>query len=53
MSPSKQIGPEFQAFDFTHGRRTYEVFRVVRGRRFSCSTRSPACIRASSISPGG
>ena len=27
MSPSGQIGPEFGAFDFTHGRRTYEVFR--------------------------
>jgi dienelactone hydrolase len=27
MSLGKQIGPEFQAFDFTHGRRTYEVFR--------------------------
>ena len=27
MSLSKQIGPEFQAFDFTHDRRTYEVFR--------------------------
>jgi len=27
MSLSKQIGPEFQEFDFTHDRRTYEVFR--------------------------
>ena len=27
MSFSRQIGPEFQAFDFTHDRRTYEVFR--------------------------
>jgi dienelactone hydrolase len=27
MSLGKQIGPEFQAFDFTHARRTYEVFR--------------------------
>jgi dienelactone hydrolase len=27
MSFSKQFGPEFQAFDFTHDRRTYEVFR--------------------------
>jgi dienelactone hydrolase len=27
MSFSMQIGPEFQAFDFTHDRRTYEVFR--------------------------
>src|SRR5450756_2261322 len=26
---------------------------VVQGRRFSCSTRSPACIRASSTSPVG
>ncbi len=24
---SKQIGPELEAFDFTHDRRTYEVFR--------------------------
>jgi dienelactone hydrolase len=31
MSPSKQIWPEFQAFDFTHDRRTYEVFRGGRG----------------------
>jgi hypothetical protein len=28
MSLSRQIGPEFLAFDFTHERRTYEVFRV-------------------------
>lgn len=27
MSLSKPIGPEFRAFDFTHDRRTYEVFR--------------------------
>ncbi|SDC08952.1 Dienelactone hydrolase [Raineyella antarctica] len=27
MSPSTQIGPEFGAFDFTHDRRTHEVFR--------------------------
>ncbi len=27
MGLSKQIGPEFEAFDFTHDRRTYEVFR--------------------------
>jgi len=27
MSLSKQIGPEFQAFDFTHDRRMYEVLR--------------------------
>ncbi len=27
MSLSTQIGPEFRAFDFTHDRRTYEVFR--------------------------
>ena len=27
MSLSRQIGPEFLAFDFTHDRRTYEVFR--------------------------
>ncbi len=27
MSLSKQIGPEFQAFDFSHERRTFEVFR--------------------------
>jgi hypothetical protein len=27
MSLSKQIGPEFEAFDFTHDQRTYEVFR--------------------------
>lgn len=27
MSCSKQIGPEFEAFDFTHEQRTYEVFR--------------------------
>ena len=27
MSLSRQIGPEFEAFDFTHDRRTYEVFR--------------------------
>jgi dienelactone hydrolase len=27
MSLGKQIGPEFQAFDFTHARGTYEVFR--------------------------
>src|SRR5512133_3607238 len=27
MSRSTEIGPEFQAFDFTHDRRTYEVFR--------------------------
>src|SRR5664280_2148312 len=27
MSLSRRIGPEFQAFDFTHDRRTYEVFR--------------------------
>ena len=27
MNHSKQIGPEFRAFDFTHDRRTYEVFR--------------------------
>jgi dienelactone hydrolase len=31
MSLSNQIGPEFQAFDFTHDRRTYEVFRVGSG----------------------
>jgi hypothetical protein len=46
MSLSKQIGPEFRAFEFTHDRRRYEVFRVVRGQRFSRCTRSPACIRA-------
>ena len=27
MSLSKQIGPEFEAYDFTHDQRTYEVFR--------------------------
>ena len=27
MSLGRQIGPEFQAFDFTHDRGTYEVFR--------------------------
>lgn len=27
MSLGRQIGPEFRAFDFTHGGRTYEVFR--------------------------
>lgn len=27
MSLRKPIGPEFEAFDFTHDRRTYEVFR--------------------------
>jgi Dienelactone hydrolase and related enzymes len=27
MSLSRQIGPEFEAFDFTHDGRTYEVFR--------------------------
>lgn len=27
MSPSEQIGPEFHAYDFSHDRRTYEVFR--------------------------
>jgi dienelactone hydrolase len=27
MSLSRQIGPDFRAFDFTHDRRTYEVFR--------------------------
>lgn len=27
MSVSKQIGPEFEAYDFTHDLRTYEVFR--------------------------
>ena len=27
MSLSKPIGPEFRAFDFTHDRRTYEVFK--------------------------
>jgi hypothetical protein len=27
MSLGQQIGPEFQAFDFTHARRTHEVFR--------------------------
>jgi dienelactone hydrolase len=27
MSLSRQLGPEFEAFDFTHDGRTYEVFR--------------------------
>ena len=27
MTLTKQIGPEFQAFDLRHGGRTYEVFR--------------------------
>jgi hypothetical protein len=53
MNLSRRLGPYFQAFDFTREGRTMRYSRVVRGRRFSFSTRSPACILASSTSPVG
>ena len=53
MSLTKQIGPEFQAFDFTHDRRTYEVFRGGSGPAVLVLHEIPGCIRASSTSPVG
>jgi hypothetical protein len=35
VSRDEQVGPEFEAFDFTHEQHTYEVFRGGSGRRVS------------------
>ena len=53
MSLSKPIGPEFRAFDFTHDRRTYEVFRGGSGSAVLVLHEIPAFMQASSISPVG